>query len=119
VHAAAAAIRGVHDAVLIAGGRSKGQDLTALRSVAEHVRSVVALGEAAADVQRAFEGLVPVELASSIEEAVTAAFERSARPGVVLLAPACASWDQFSSYAERGDRFAVAARSLGEAAVHG
>jgi UDP-N-acetylmuramoylalanine--D-glutamate ligase len=97
VHAAAAAIRGVHDAVLIAGGRSKGQDLTALRSVAEHVRSVVALGEAAADVQRAFEGLVPVELASSIEEVVTAAFERSARPGVVLLAPACASWDQFSS----------------------
>jgi UDP-N-acetylmuramoylalanine--D-glutamate ligase len=119
VHAALAAIRGVHDAVLIAGGRSKGQDLSALGTVAEHLRHVVAIGEAAVDVQRAFDEQVPVELAGSIEEAVARAFDASARPGVVLLAPACASWDQFASSAERGDRFAVAARSLGKAVVGG
>ena len=47
------------------------------------------------------------------------AFGASAKPGVVLLAPACASWDQFASYAERGDRFAAAARAMGKAAVDG
>ena len=119
VHAAIAAIRGVDDAVLVAGGRSKGQDLAPLGSVAAHLRAVVALGESAEQVRRAFAAHVPVEVAASIEEAVALAFAASARPGVVLLAPACASWDQFASYAERGDRFAVAARSLGEAAVHG
>jgi UDP-N-acetylmuramoylalanine--D-glutamate ligase len=119
VHAAVAAIRGVRDAVLIAGGRAKGQDLAPLGAVAEHLRHVVAIGEASPDVQRAFVDLVPVEVAGSIEDAVGRAFAASGRPGVVLLAPACASWDQFASYAERGDRFAVAARALGKAAVGG
>jgi UDP-N-acetylmuramoylalanine--D-glutamate ligase len=119
VHAALAAIRGVHDAVLIAGGRSKGQDLTALGTVADHLRAVIAIGEAAQEIRRVFDGAVPVELADSIEDAVSRAFGTSAKPGVVLLAPACASWDQFASYAERGDRFAAAARAMGKAAVDG
>ncbi len=112
VHAAQAAIAGVRDAVLIAGGRAKGQDLSPLRETAANLRAVVASGEAAASVRRVFEGLVPVRDAASIEDAVSTAFVTSARPGVVLLAPACASWDQFTSYAERGDRFAAAARAL-------
>jgi UDP-N-acetylmuramoylalanine--D-glutamate ligase len=119
VHAALAAIRGVHDAVLIAGGRSKGQDLTALGTVADHLRAVIAIGEAAQEIRRVFDGAVPVELADSIEDAVSRAFDTSAKPGIVLLAPACASWDQFASYAERGDRFAAAARAMGKAAVDG
>ena len=100
--------------MLIAGGRAKGQDLAALGTVAAHLRAVVAIGEAAAAIHAAFGGLVPVQDASSIEDAVAAAFAAAARPGVVLLAPACASWDQFASYAERGDRFAAAARGLAE-----
>jgi len=112
VHAALAAIDGVHDAVLIAGGRAKGQDLGPLIGGASHLRAVVALGEATAALAEVFAGRVPVEPASSIEDATRRAFTAAARPGTVLLAPACASWDQFASYAERGDRFAVAARSL-------
>jgi UDP-N-acetylmuramoylalanine--D-glutamate ligase len=113
VHAAIASISGFRDAVLIAGGRAKGQDLTLLATVADRLRAVVAIGEASGQVHAAFDGRVPVEVASSIEEAVARAFGASAKPGVVLLAPACASWDQFASYAERGDRFAAAARALG------
>ena len=63
-------------------------------------------------MQAAFAGRVPVTRAGSIEDAVAAAFAQAPRPGVVLLAPGCASWDQFASYIERGDRFAAAARSL-------
>ena len=117
VHAAAAAIEAAGDAVLIAGGRAKGADLTPLRDHAARLRAVVAIGEAAPDVVAVFEGAVPTTIAGSIEDAVRDAFA-AARPGdTVLLAPACASWDQFSGYAERGDRFAAAARSLREEAA--
>jgi UDP-N-acetylmuramoylalanine--D-glutamate ligase len=119
VHAALAAIAGVQDAVLIAGGRSKGQDLTPLRSAADRLIAVVAIGEAAAALEEVFGDLLEVIRAASIEDAVLRAFAASAKPGVVLLAPACASWDQFTSYAERGDRFATAARALGEGGTHG
>ncbi len=114
VHAALAAIDGVRDAVLIAGGRSKGVDLSPLVSRADRLRAVVTIGESASAIVAAFEGSVPVRVAPSIEEATGVALELAARPGVVLLAPACASWDMFEDYAERGDRFAAAARALME-----
>lgn len=120
VHAALTAIEEVHDAVLIAGGRAKGVDLSPLRTRADRLRAIVAIGEAAAELVAIFEGSVPVRRATSIEEATAVAFGLSRRPGVVLLAPACASWDMFKDYAERGDRFAAAARALmREGAVRG
>jgi UDP-N-acetylmuramoylalanine--D-glutamate ligase len=119
VHAALAAIATVEDAVLIAGGRAKGQELRPLADGARHLRAVVAIGETAAIVAEVFDGRVPVETAPSIEDATRRAFAIAPRPGTVLLAPACASWDQFVSYEERGDRFAVAARSLREEVVTG
>ena len=112
VHAALAAIRGVDDAVLIAGGRAKGADLTPLRAAADRLRTVVTIGEAAPALAEVFDGFVPTIQAGSIEDAVRAAFAAAVPGGTVLLAPACASWDQFTDYAERGDRFAAAARSL-------
>ncbi|MET0800484.1 MAG: UDP-N-acetylmuramoyl-L-alanine--D-glutamate ligase [Actinomycetota bacterium] len=112
VHAALAAIDGVNDAVLIAGGRAKGVDLAPLASRAARLRAVVAIGEAAPDLVRVFEGLRPVERAPSIEDAARRAFELAGPSGCVLLAPACASWDQFSSYVERGERFRAAAIAM-------
>jgi UDP-N-acetylmuramoylalanine--D-glutamate ligase len=112
VHAARAAIRGVADAVLIAGGRAKGADLSPLRHEAGRLRAVVGIGEAADAVVSAFAGSVPTSRADSIEDAVRQAFDAARPGGTVLLAPACASWDRFRDYAERGDRFAAAARSL-------
>jgi UDP-N-acetylmuramoylalanine--D-glutamate ligase len=117
VHAALAAIDGVRDAVLIAGGRAKGQDLRPLATRADRLRAVVALGESAPQVAEVFAGLVPVSLAGSIEDAVAMAMRASEPGSVVLLAPACASWDQFRDYAERGERFAAAARALGRGAA--
>ena len=112
VHAALAAIDGVDDAVLIAGGRAKGVDLSPLATRAPRLRAVVAIGEAAPDIARVFEGLRPVHERGSMEDAVRAAFALARPGGCVILAPACASWDQFRDYAERGDRFAAAARGL-------
>jgi len=116
VHAAMAAIDGVRDAVLIAGGRAKGQDLSPLVTRARRLAAVVVLGESADVLVRLFDGLVVVRRAGSIEEATETAFELAPRPGVVLLAPACASWDQFHDYGERGERFAAAARSVARGA---
>jgi UDP-N-acetylmuramoylalanine--D-glutamate ligase len=73
---------------------------------------VVALGESADVITETFNGLVVVRRAGSIEEATETAFALASRPGVGLLAPACASWDQFHDYRERGERFAAAARSI-------
>ena len=112
VHAAAAAIDAAGSVVLIAGGRAKGADLSPLREHAGGVRAVIAIGEAAAAVVDVFDGVAPTSTADSIEDAVRHAFAAALPGDAVLLAPACASWDQFRSYAERGDRFAAAVRSL-------
>jgi UDP-N-acetylmuramoylalanine--D-glutamate ligase len=114
-HATLAAVRGFESVVLIAGGRNKGLDLSTLADGADHVRAVVAIGEAADEVARAFDGLRPVEVASSMRDAVAAA-ARLAQPGdAVLLSPACASFDWYPGYAARGDDFAAAVLDLQEA----
>ena len=82
--------------------------------LADHVRAVVAIGEAAPEVSAAFDGVRPVEVAHSMADAVATA-ARLARPGdAVLLSPACASFDWYASYAARGDDFAAAVHALEE-----
>jgi UDP-N-acetylmuramoylalanine--D-glutamate ligase len=109
-HATVAALAGFDSVVLIAGGRNKGLDLGELRQAAPRVRAVVAIGEAATEVARAFAGAVPTTVAGSMDEAVERA-AASARPGdAVVLSPACASFDWYRSYAERGDDFQRAVR---------
>lgn len=111
-HATAAAIAGFQSVVLIAGGRNKGLDLSTLAESADRLRSVVAIGEAAPDVVAAFTGKVPVVAATSMDDAVAAA-RRAAEPGdAVLLSPACASFDWYDNYGQRGDDFVRAVRDL-------
>lgn len=102
-----AAVAGFSSVVLIAGGRNKGLDLTALRATVPPVRAVVAIGESAGEVGAAFSGRAPVTTATCMEAAVDAA-ARLARPGdAVVLSPGCASFDWYASYAARGDHFAA------------
>jgi UDP-N-acetylmuramoylalanine--D-glutamate ligase len=92
--------------VALIGGRFKGGDLRELREpLAARGRAVIAIGEAAPLVREALRDVVPVIEASSMHEAVTRGFEAAAPGGVVLLAPACSSFDWFSDYAERGRAF--------------
>ena len=107
-----AAVRSFESAVLIAGGRNKGLDLSVLAEEASRLRAVVAIGEAADEVQAAFAGVVPVTTAGSMDEAVAAA-RAAAQPGdAVVLSPGCASFDWYRSYGERGDDFARAVREV-------
>ena len=101
-HAALASIQAYPSVVLIAGGRNKGLDLTPMLSAA-NVRGVVAIGEAAAELS----GPSTVT-ASDLQQAVELASELAEAGDTVLLAPGCASFDMFDSYASRGDAFEAA-----------
>ncbi|MGK2949307.1 MAG: UDP-N-acetylmuramoyl-L-alanine--D-glutamate ligase, partial [Acidimicrobiales bacterium] len=111
-HAARAAIGAFDSVVLIAGGRNKGLDLSELAEEAERIRAVVAIGEAGDEVAAAFDGLRPVHRAASMDEAVAAAAGAARSGDAVLLSPACASFDWYGSYGERGDDFVRAVHDL-------
>jgi UDP-N-acetylmuramoylalanine--D-glutamate ligase len=101
--------------IIILGGKDKGGDFTALREPL-HRRGKVALviGKAAEKISGEIAGAVPVEAAGTMERAVRMAHER-ARPGdTVLLAPACASFDQFENYEHRGRVFKELVTALGK-----
>jgi UDP-N-acetylmuramoylalanine--D-glutamate ligase len=92
--------------VALVGGKFKGGDFRELaRPMRERGRAVIAIGEAAPLVRDALGGTVPVIEAQSMREAVTRGYEAARPDGVVLLAPACASFDWFRDYAERGNAF--------------
>ena len=106
------ALESFDSVVLLAGGRNKGLDLGVLASASARVRAVVAFGEAGPEVAAAFHGVAPVVRASSMHDAVRSA-ARAAQPGdAVVLSPACASFDAYANYAERGDDFAAEVREL-------
>ncbi|MDQ3784700.1 MAG: UDP-N-acetylmuramoyl-L-alanine--D-glutamate ligase [Actinomycetota bacterium] len=110
-HATLTAVKGLDNVVLIAGGRSKGIDLSVLAQTAPPVIAVVAMGEAAPEIVRTFEGLVPVKQAPNMVHAVRLAREHARSPGSVLLSPGCASLDMYDNYARRGDHFSQAVRA--------
>jgi UDP-N-acetylmuramoylalanine--D-glutamate ligase len=105
--AARSAVASFDSVVLLAGGRNKGLDMSVLCAEAPRLRGLVVFGEAGPEIAAAFAGTETyVESAADMREAVGVA-HRLARPGdVVLLSPACASFDAYSNYAARGDDFA-------------
>jgi UDP-N-acetylmuramoylalanine--D-glutamate ligase len=99
--------------VPIVGGRFKGGDLRVLREpLKARARAVVVIGEATPLVREALTGAIEVHEAGSLEDAVRQAFALARPSGVVLLAPACSSFDMFRDYADRGRRFKENVRKL-------
>lgn len=99
--------------VLILGGRGKGGDFSPLRAaVKRRARAVVLVGEAAGEIEAALGGVAPAVRASDYREAVRRAHALAVRGDVVLLAPACTSWDMFRNFEERGRTFKAEVRRL-------
>ena len=98
----------------ILGGLPKGEDLGPCEAQLGHVRAAYTIGEAGPLFARLLEGKVPVKQCEMLIEAVRCAAD-AAMPGeVVLLSPACASFDQFRDYEARGEAFRAAVEALGE-----
>jgi len=99
--------------VLIAGGKDKGGDFEKLRDVvARRVKRLVLIGEAAPRIQQMLEGLKPISHASSFRDAVEMAAQSAQSGEVVLLSPACASFDMFADYQDRGRQFKALVNGL-------
>ncbi len=104
---------------LILGGRNKGADFSSLRSlVAQKARRVYLIGEAAVELAAALgsasAAALPLEKVATLQRAVASAAKRAVVGEVVVLSPACASFDQFRSFGERGETFQRLVRELGE-----
>jgi UDP-N-acetylmuramoylalanine--D-glutamate ligase len=116
VDAAGRSIESFDRVVAIIGGRYKGGAFADLREpLAVRGRGVVAIGETRLMVREALSGTVPVTDAGSMDDAVRKAWAMAKPDGVVLLAPACSSFDMFVDYADRGRAFKAAVRALQEA----
>jgi UDP-N-acetylmuramoylalanine--D-glutamate ligase len=99
--------------VLLLGGRDKGNDYGRIADlVREHVSAIIAIGESADKVAASFTGIVPVRIARSMQEAILSARQTARRGDVVLLSPACASFDWFENYEHRGRVFKELVLSL-------
>jgi UDP-N-acetylmuramoylalanine--D-glutamate ligase len=92
--------------ILIAGGRDKDSDFSLLSPlIRERVKALVLMGETRELLARTWNGLAPAHLAADMQAAVNRAWELAAPGEVVLLSPACASFDMFKDYAHRGETF--------------
>jgi len=106
---------GIH---LILGGKDKDSDYTLLGPLLrERVKVVYTVGSAAEKIERQLAGVAKIESAGTIERAVTLAAEAALPGDVVLLAPACASFDQFENYEHRGRVFRERVQGLGGASL--
>jgi UDP-N-acetylmuramoylalanine--D-glutamate ligase len=108
------------DIIWIAGGLAKAGGIEALEPFFSRIRHAFLIGEAAEDFAKTLEGQVPYTLSGDLVSAVAGAAELAqaeANPSVVLLSPACASFDQFPDFEARGDAFRTAVMGLAEGAA--
>ncbi len=98
---------------LILGGQGKGQDFTLLRSsIEKYAKVVVLIGEDAPVIEQAIQGATKILHAATLKEAVELCQRETQAEDVVLLSPACASFDMFKSYNDRGQQFVACVNSL-------
>ncbi len=99
--------------ILIAGGRDKGEEYAVLKEpVREKVKKLILIGEAARNIADVMENIVDIEFAGTMDDAVVMAARCASSGDTVLLAPACASFDMFGDYGQRGDVFTAAVCGL-------
>jgi UDP-N-acetylmuramoylalanine--D-glutamate ligase len=111
-HASAVAIRSFENIVLIAGGRNKGLDLSLLADQPQRIKAVVAIGDDAKEIEQAFTDVCRVVHATSMKDAVVHARKLATSGDVVLLSPACTSYDWYNNYMERGNDFMHCVREI-------
>ncbi len=118
VGATEAALKGfTQPVILIAGGDGKGQDFSPLREAARHARAVLLIGRDARLIESALGPRTPVQQCGTLENAVAVARALAQTGDVVLLSPACASWDQFRNYVHRAEVFKAEVLRAGVAHV--
>lgn len=99
--------------IVIAGGEGKGQDFSELKNVlANNTCRLVLIGRDAPVIAEAVAGVVAIDFAQSMADAVAKAFALAERGDAVLLSPACASFDMFKNYEDRGEKFCAAVKEL-------
>ena len=104
-HAVSVALNSFENIVLIAGGKNKGLDLSALAEQPSRMRAVVAIGDASDEIAHAFTGVCEIKRATSMQEAVNMADSFAQDGDVVLLSPGCTSYDWYANYGQRGEDF--------------
>jgi len=106
--------------VLILGGQDKGGDFEMLKEPASHrVKEIILLGEASEKIAKALQNGIPIKVATSLREAVELGFAAASPGEIVLLAPACTSFDMFTNYEERGRVFKQEVMAMKERVISG
>ncbi|MEC2074698.1 UDP-N-acetylmuramoyl-L-alanine--D-glutamate ligase [Metabacillus fastidiosus] len=100
--------------ILLAGGLDRGNEFDELKPSLKNVKTLITFGETAPKLERVAKesGIEVIKRVDNVEQAVYAAFDASSEEDVILLSPACASWDQYKTFEERGDMFINAVHKL-------
>ncbi|MCD7033893.1 UDP-N-acetylmuramoyl-L-alanine--D-glutamate ligase [Metabacillus sp. GX 13764] len=100
--------------ILLAGGLDRGNEFDELKPFFRNVKALIAFGQTAPKLERTAKeaGIALIQLTDNVETAAAAAFEVSEKGDVILLSPACASWDQYKTFEQRGDMFEAAVHKL-------
>ncbi|RFU71176.1 UDP-N-acetylmuramoyl-L-alanine--D-glutamate ligase [Peribacillus saganii] len=101
--------------ILLAGGLDRGNEFDELKPYLANVKGLISFGQTAEKIERVAReaGIQEIKRVDNVEEAVPAAYALSSEGDVILLSPACASWDQYKTFEVRGDMFINAVHKLG------
>jgi UDP-N-acetylmuramoylalanine--D-glutamate ligase len=108
-----AAVEAFEHVYLIAGGRDKGCEFEAVNdALKRHAKAVYLIGEAAQRIKSIWDGIVPIHMASSLEDAISSIHTDAKKGDAVVMSPGCSSFDMFKNYEERGAIFRQLVRNL-------